>query len=160
MLFLYPTPCYGIFRAFSSFQTCSCISLQHTSSLRLSICSKYYFIGSETQLCCLFYFSGTNAFMSGEHREVLVVDRERVDHVTEIRATFARATSWWWSSAKTTPYSVIISKITITSAQDGRRLLFIYNIHNNNDNVDVFKIFTTNACSINLTKRKLLEQVS
>lgn len=73
-----------------------------------------------------FYLSGKSAFISGDHRDVLVVDRERVDHVTEIRVTFARATSytWWWSSANTTPYYVTVSKVTVTSAEDGRR----YNI--------------------------------
>lgn len=71
-----------------------------------------------------FFPSGTTSFISGGHREAYFVDRERVDHVAEIRVTFARATSrytWWWSSSNTTPYSVSISKVTVTNAEDGRR---------------------------------------
>ncbi|XP_053394688.1 pancreatic lipase-related protein 2-like [Mercenaria mercenaria] len=70
--------------------------------------------------------SGTNPFLSGDQRDILVVDRERMSDVVEVRVTFTRpmAYTWWWSSARTTQRSVTIYKVTLTSAEDGRRIHF------------------------------------
>ncbi|KAH3697159.1 hypothetical protein DPMN_084648, partial [Dreissena polymorpha] len=67
-----------------------------------------------------------NPFQSGERRDVYTVDREILDDVTAVRVTYVRPTSyrWWWSSGNATPYSVSISMVTVTTADDGRSVHF------------------------------------
>lgn len=65
-------------------------------------------------------------FHSGEQRDILVVDRERIGDVAKMNVTFMRPgslLSWFWSSDNHLHY-VSIFKVTVTSAEDGRRIHF------------------------------------
>lgn len=71
--------------------------------------------------------SGNSLFLSGDQRDTFVVDREQIGDVAEVRVRFvgqAPSSWWWWSSADKTPLSVTIYKVTLTSAEDGRRIHF------------------------------------
>jgi hypothetical protein len=72
----------------------------------------------------IFDYSST-PFHSGEQRDILVVDRERIGDVAKMNVTFMRPgslLSWFWSSDNHLHY-VSIFKVTVTSAEDGRRYL-------------------------------------
>lgn len=87
---------------------------------------KVEIVGHDQSTDTIIIQSGDNPFLSGDQRDILVVDRERIDDIAEVRVTFARPMSytWWWSSANTTPYSVTLYRIGITNAEVGRRIHF------------------------------------
>ncbi|XP_052776289.1 pancreatic triacylglycerol lipase-like [Mya arenaria] len=70
--------------------------------------------------------SNNDPFKSGDRRHVLVVDRERVSDVTQVRVTYARPSSqsWWWWHGSVTTYSVSIFSVTVTNAEDGLSVHF------------------------------------
>ena len=70
----------------------------------------------------MFDYSST-PFHSGEQRDILVVDRQSIGDVVKVNVTFTRPgslLSWFWSSDSHMHY-VSVYKVTVTSAENGRR---------------------------------------
>ncbi|XP_053395703.1 pancreatic triacylglycerol lipase-like [Mercenaria mercenaria] len=73
--------------------------------------------------------SGSDPFVSENQRHLLVVLREPLDDVKEVHVTFTQPWSisdlaYLFRSRKTTPEFVTIKKVTVTSAENGRRIHF------------------------------------
>ncbi|KAL4235573.1 hypothetical protein ACF0H5_003969 [Mactra antiquata] len=83
-------------------------------------------IGTDQQTDMVQIRSGDQAFRTGDIRDVLTVDRERIDDISELRVTFVApsTSSWWWWSRNTTPETVVIYRVTVTSSEDGRSIHF------------------------------------